>query len=487
MNCNCSNEGHLCDDSSPYVKEPSYGFRFCINCGAKVPIFHKKRLTTDYVCCSVSCLSAYRRAQGLNTFCAYCGKAIHVKPSHISEKHGNCCSYDCSSKLRATIYKGEANPNHKYEVDLSWVYNLTHNGAYLLGLIWADGHLENTTITISQNEDYSGDLLLSISRLLYGFDNRREKISGSNMYSLNINSKDFVDYLISLGGINIGKKSATVSFPNIPKEFHWSFVCGFFDGDGSFKYNYRYPEIQIGSKSSDMLRSIAKIWDVNYTGKRSICASGNKALDICGEMYKNVTLCHEKKYEYFVSILNYEPLNPRQKDVYIDTFKVRKLRKDALLPYKARVTDSGYDLSVVEFEEMGPGLFIGNTKIAIEPPPGYYFDMVGRSSLPKNNMHFVGGVGVLDKSYVGPVKIVLQQIDTTKPLPELPFRCAQIIPRKIVHFNVIEVEELSESSRGDGGFGSTDNIRFSTHIPSDVAKNQITMNTYIKNNKESRC
>ena len=102
-------------------------------------------------------------------------------------------------------------------------------------------------------------------------------------------------------------------------------------------------------------------------------------------------------------------------------------------------------------------------------------------------MHFVGGVGVLDKSYVGPVKIVLQQIDTTKPLPELPFRCAQIIPRKIVHFNVIEVEELSESSRGDGGFGSTDNIRFSTHIPSDVAKNQIAMNTYIKNNKESRC
>lgn len=479
--CKCNEiEGtHTCDNECSCVKEPPYGYRFCINCGAKMPIFHKKRLSSTYTCCSVACLSAYRRMQGLNTFCAYCGKPIHRKPSHVSTNHGNCCSYECMGELNKELYKGENNPNYKHKIDLSCIYNLTHDGAYILGLIWSEGHLEPNTLAITQNENISGDLLLSVSKHLYGFDNRKEK--HNNIYSLNINNKDFVDYLLSLGGINVGKKSHTIEFPNIPEEFRWSFVCGFFDGDGSFKYNYRYPEIQIGSNSHSILNSISKIWGVNYTGKNSICACGNKALDICGEMYKNVTLCHEKKYNYFVSILNYEPLKPEFQPAYIDTFKVRKLSKEALLPYKARVTDSGYDLSVVEIEDIGNGLYMCNTKIAIEPPTGYYFDMVGRSSLPKSNMHFVGGVGVLDKSYVGPVKIILQKIDISKPLPELPFRCAQIIPRKIVHFNLVEVDELADSNRGDGGFGSTDGIKYSTHIPSDIAKDSSVVLNYINN------
>jgi len=408
--------------------------------------------------------------------CSECNKYLFKSQSELNRTKHSFCSKECLNIFRSRSYLGEGNPFIKHVPDLSCIFNLNHNGAYILGLIWSDGHLTTKNVQIVQHKEYSGELLEKISHIIFGKNIcTYQEIPTGLKAKLTIGSKTFVEYLLSLGGINVGKKSSTIEFPDIPEEFHWSFLCGVFDGDGGFRYDYNYPAIKIRSNSVLFLRKLALLWEVNYSDGLNIRSYGNKALDICGKMYENVTLCHEKKYNYFVSILNYEPRQSSNKHITIDSFKVCKLRKDATLPYKARVTDSGYDLSVVEFEDMGNGLYMGNTKLALEPPLGYYFDMVGRSSLPKNNMHFVGGVGVLDKSYVGPVKIVLQKIDVTKPLPDLPFRCAQIIPRKIEHFNVVEVDELSESSRGDGGFGSTDSIKYSTHIPSDVVCNKNAM------------
>lgn len=446
---------------------PPHGQRFCTNCGSQVAIYHKKRLSTSSVFCNQACRFAYMRKNSNNSFCAFCGKPMYVKPSHKSNNHGNCCGKKCLGKLRSIIYKNDNNPNYKHTLDLSCIYNMTHEGAYILGFIWADGHLEPNSVILSQDEQLSGDLLRSISLILFNEDITTPKSSSKTMRQLSINNKDFVSYLVNdLGGIVVGKKSNVISVPNIPEEFVWSFICGYFDGDGSFNYNYRYPQIQISSNSSEMLQFVANVWGVNYTGLKSICASGTKALDICGNMYKDVRLCHEKKYNYFVSILNYEPLNPHQEKGYIDIFRVRKLDKTAVLPYKKHVTDSGYDISVVEFEDLGNNIFMCNTKLAVEPPPGYYFDVVGRSSLPKDNFHFLGGVGIIDRSYVGPIKLILQQLDSTKPLPSLPFRCAQIIPRKIEHFEFVEVSELADTNRGAGGFGSTN------FIPSDLLINK---------------
>lgn len=47
------------------------------------------------------------------THCVICGKKIYIKPSHISNNHGNCCSYECLGELRKTIYLGENNPNYE--------------------------------------------------------------------------------------------------------------------------------------------------------------------------------------------------------------------------------------------------------------------------------------------------------------------------------------------------------------------------------------
>lgn len=389
--------------------------------------------------------------------CEYCGKPFSVKPyriKRIKTLFGVCCSKECSSKLREYSYLGESNPNFKHKRDLDFVYNLEHDGAYLLGLIFSDGHLEGNSISIYQDEKKSGFLLQSISESIFGKDLVSYK-PDSTVGTLVINDKKLIDFIKSLGGINSGKKDASVSIPDIPEDKKWSFICGYFDGDGGFKYNYRYPEISITSNSKKMLKDIAALWGVPFSGGDKIYASGFKALDICGRMYKSVSFKHTKKYEYFIDILNWEPLPNGKwyKDVY---FKCKKLSKDAVIPVKSRVTDSGYDIFAVDITyDSNTKLYIADTRIAVEPIPGWYLDMVGRSSLPKTGFMFVGAVGIIDRSYVGPIKMFLKKINEDAVLPELPFKMAQLIPRKIIHAEFIEVTSLGDSDRGSDGFGST--------------------------------
>lgn len=64
------------------------------------------------VFCSKRCEGDFKKKQHLNTACVVCHKKIHVKPSHISKKHGNCCSVECMAILRKSLYKGCSNPNY---------------------------------------------------------------------------------------------------------------------------------------------------------------------------------------------------------------------------------------------------------------------------------------------------------------------------------------------------------------------------------------
>lgn len=389
--------------------------------------------------------------------CFVCGKDFYVKRIGIERSKTNtfCCSKKCDGIKKSTMYMGQNNPNHIHSADYSCIYNLDKFGAYILGLIWSDGHLPSETwgIYIYQN---GSAILNQISEKIFGKCLTKERKSSTKMFELVFNDKELVEYILSLGGINRGKKSKTISIPNIPDEMIWPFICGYFDGDGGFKYNYKYPEISISSDSPQMLESVSKIWGVNYTGKDKIYASGNKALDICDKMYGGMPIKLNRKYSYYLDMLNWEPLpcGAWDKDVF---FKFKKLDKNAIAPQKGRVTDSGYDVFAINFEAMNEeaGIYIADMRLAVEPIMGWYFDLIGRSSLPLNNLHFLGGVGVIDKTYTGSLKMIVQKIDLNKPLPETPFKIAQLIPRRVVHFNFREVDELSGSDRGSMGFGST--------------------------------
>jgi dUTP pyrophosphatase len=127
------------------------------------------------------------------------------------------------------------------------------------------------------------------------------------------------------------------------------------------------------------------------------------------------------------------------------------------MPVKNLPTDSGYDVTAINFEifDVESDIWIADTGIAVMPPDGFYLDLVARSSLPKKGWQFLGGVGIIDRSYTGSIKLYLKRI-LKNVKPKTPFVCAQLIPRPIYHFAVQETDEMSNSIRGAGGYGSSD-------------------------------
>lgn len=138
--------------------------------------------------------------------------------------------------------------------------------------------------------------------------------------------------------------------------------------------------------------------------------------------------------------------------------RFKKTRPNAIMPFKARETDSGFDLTLLELVKTNGKVEMYSTGIAVQHTnPGWYFDMVPRSSLIKTGYILANSVGVIDHAYIGEIMVPLIKIDNLKPdiLAEGPVRAVQLIPRQVEHFDFVQVEELEDTDRGTGGFGSS--------------------------------
>lgn len=142
--------------------------------------------------------------------------------------------------------------------------------------------------------------------------------------------------------------------------------------------------------------------------------------------------------------------------------KVKKLHPDAQLPTKAHASDAAFDLYVsgIDWWQTGNGVYILKTGIAVEIPEGYYGQIAGRSSLGKEGYVVLGGV--IDSSYRGEVSVMLARMNEradSNTQPSFVFtpgdRIAQLLILPVPQVEVVEVDELSSSERGTGGFGST--------------------------------
>jgi dUTP pyrophosphatase len=91
----------------------------------------------------------------------------------------------------------------------------------------------------------------------------------------------------------------------------------------------------------------------------------------------------------------------------------------------------------------------------VVPPPGWYFDVVPRSSIIKLGYLLANSVGVIDRSYRGEILVPLIKWDESAPDLELPQRVVQMVPRPVVHFRIEETQDLNAGLRGDRGFGSS--------------------------------
>ena len=138
--------------------------------------------------------------------------------------------------------------------------------------------------------------------------------------------------------------------------------------------------------------------------------------------------------------------------------KVKRLNNMALLPTKADKDSAGYDLyAVVDGGgvtiEPGKKVVIGSG-CAFEIPKGYFGGIFPRSGLStKHGIRLANCVAVIDSSYRGEVKIPLYNDSDSAYTVSDGDRVAQLIVIPYATNDIVEVDELSETERGDQGFG----------------------------------
>ena len=141
--------------------------------------------------------------------------------------------------------------------------------------------------------------------------------------------------------------------------------------------------------------------------------------------------------------------------------KFKKLSEKATLPVRAHKSDAGLDLTTVGISsvinECGQLMLVYHTGLAVEIPEGYVGLLFPRSRIYKKSLMATNRVGVLEAGYRGEIMMVLKA--TTDVVPAVykeGERFAQLVIVPIPEIEVVEAEELSESDRGENGYGSTD-------------------------------
>lgn len=139
--------------------------------------------------------------------------------------------------------------------------------------------------------------------------------------------------------------------------------------------------------------------------------------------------------------------------------KMKRLREDAVLPERKTAGSAGYDLRACIAGEftIEPGeLALFPTGLAAEIPEGCAGMIFTRSGLGvKHGVAVSNGVGVIDSDYRGEIHVGLRNSSKTPYTIRPGERIAQLIVMPVCLPVVQEVQELSETQRGEGGFGST--------------------------------
>lgn len=138
--------------------------------------------------------------------------------------------------------------------------------------------------------------------------------------------------------------------------------------------------------------------------------------------------------------------------------KIKKLNTNAEVPTRGSKEAAGYDLYSNSDVEIRPeGTIKVNTGIAMEIPKGYFGAIYARSGLAtKEGLRPANCVGVIDSDYRGEIIVAIHNDSNIVRVVEKGERIAQIVIMPYLSIEFEEVDNLDETKRGNGGFGSTD-------------------------------
>jgi dUTP pyrophosphatase len=140
------------------------------------------------------------------------------------------------------------------------------------------------------------------------------------------------------------------------------------------------------------------------------------------------------------------------------SLRVKRLDPRAVLPTRAHPGDAGLDLHALEAFELGAGERMQvRTGIAIALPPGTAGLVLPRSGLAaRHGIALVNAPGLIDEGYRGELQILLLNTDREQRFRAAAGdRIAQLVVVDVEVTEVVEAEDLDDTSRGSGGFGSS--------------------------------
>lgn len=137
--------------------------------------------------------------------------------------------------------------------------------------------------------------------------------------------------------------------------------------------------------------------------------------------------------------------------------KIKKLIKEAVIPTQGSEYAAGYDLySCIDADILSNETVAISTGLAIEIPEGYFGAVFARSGLAsKEGLRPANCVGVVDSDYRGEIKVMIHNDSKSDRQIKKNERIAQLVILPYLKIEFEECEKLSDTQRGEGGFGSS--------------------------------
>jgi dUTP pyrophosphatase len=159
-----------------------------------------------------------------------------------------------------------------------------------------------------------------------------------------------------------------------------------------------------------------------------------------------------------------EPINEEQTFIHVPpkppemvVIKVKRLTEDVKMPAYKHPGDSGADLAAAERVELGPKeTRIVPTGLVMEIPYGYELQVRPRSGTSlKTPLRIANAPGTVDSNYRGEIGVIVTNTSIYPEVVEKGTRIAQAVIAPVVIGHFVDADEMEDTSRGAGGYGST--------------------------------
>ena len=138
--------------------------------------------------------------------------------------------------------------------------------------------------------------------------------------------------------------------------------------------------------------------------------------------------------------------------------KIKKIHKNAVIPSYTKTGDAGLDLICIS-KEIKSQYIEYDTGLSMEIPTGYVGLLFSRSSVSKTSHILANGVGVVDSGYRGSIKLRYKKLSYYITMENEEYnigdRVGQIVIMQVPNIEFKETNKLSDTLRGENGFGST--------------------------------